>query len=127
MFCRLKLKNEEKPEKRIKTKRNIKLILISIIVLIVIVGIFTYTKFFSAKENILTSISQQNKSSPIWQMFQYDARRTGQCPYDTSKNNGTLKWEFITSEEIQSSPVISSDGTIYVGSNDGYLYAIGRK
>ena len=127
MFCRLKLKNEEKPEKRIKTKRNIKLILISIIVLIVIVGIFTYTKFFSAKENILTSISQQNKSSPIWQMFQYDERRTGQCPYDTSKNNGTLKWKFITSEEIQSSPVISSDGTIYVGSNDGYLYAIGGK
>jgi len=69
MFCRLKLKNEEKPEKRIKTKRNIKLILISIIVLIVIVGIFTYTKFFSAKENILTSISQQNKSFQSGQCF----------------------------------------------------------
>ena len=124
MFCRVKLRNEEKPEKRIKTKRNIKLILISIIVLIVIVGIFTYTKFFSAKENILTSISQQNKSSPIWPMFQYDARRTGQCPYDTSMNNGTLKWKFKTDGMVQSSPAIGSDGTLYVGSNDSYIYAI---
>jgi len=124
MFCRVKLRNEEKPEKRIKTKRNIKLILISIIVLIVIVGMFTYTKFFSAKENILTSISQQNKSSPIWPMFQYDERRTGQCPYDTSMNNGTLKWKFKTDGMVQSSPAIGSDGTIYVGSNDDYLYAL---
>ena len=124
MFCRVKLRNEEKPEKRIKTKRNIKLILISIIVLIVIVGMFTYTKFFSAKENILTSISQQNKSSPIWPMFQYDARRTGQCPYDTSMNNGTLKWKFKTDGMVQSSPAIGSDGTIYVGTDDDYLYAL---
>jgi len=39
---------------------------------------------------------------------------------------GTLKWKFeIDSEvEVESSPAISSDGTIYVGSDDGYLYAI---
>ncbi|HXK70393.1 MAG TPA: PQQ-binding-like beta-propeller repeat protein, partial [Caldisericia bacterium] len=50
-----------------------------------------------------------------------------QCPYDTSKNNGTLKWKFKTDGMVQSPPAIGSDGTIYVGSNDGYLYAIGRK
>lgn len=32
-------------------------------------------------------------------------------------------WEFQTDDEIASSPCISSDGTVYVGSDDGYLYA----
>ena len=97
--------------------KNFKLSLLSLFILIAIF----------ANINCNNTYHFKHSNNPIWPMFQYDARRTGQCPYDTSKNNGTLKWEFITSEEIQSSPVISSDGTIYVGSNDGYLYAIGRK
>lgn len=39
-------------------------------------------------------------------------------------NNGTKKWEFIAPDEIHSSPVIDSDGTIYFGSNDYKLYAL---
>ncbi len=35
-----------------------------------------------------------------------------------------IKWKFKTAEDIQSSPAIGSDGTIYVGSGDNYLYAI---
>ena len=35
-----------------------------------------------------------------------------------------LKWKFRTSGKVFSSPAIGSDGTIYVGSDDGYLYAI---
>jgi hypothetical protein len=38
--------------------------------------------------------------------------------------DGTLKWNFKTDNSIGSSPTIGSDGTIYVGSYDGYLYAI---
>jgi outer membrane protein assembly factor BamB len=125
MFCREKLKNEENPEKRMKIKRNI--ILISIILLVVIAGAFTVNRFFVIKNNELPPISQQNQSLPIWPMFQYDARHTGQCPYDTSKNKGKLKWKFKTDGWICFFPVISSDGTIYVGSRDGYLYAIGGK
>jgi outer membrane protein assembly factor BamB len=38
---------------------------------------------------------------------------------------GSLKWTYTTGgSHIQSSPAIGSDGTIYVGSNDGNLYAI---
>ena len=37
---------------------------------------------------------------------------------------GTQKWSFKTGDWIGSSPAISSDGTIYIGSGDGYLYAI---
>lgn len=37
---------------------------------------------------------------------------------------GTLKWEFLTGDWIDSSPAIDDSGTIYVGSFDGKLYAI---
>ena len=38
--------------------------------------------------------------------------------------SGTLKWKYKTGGSIWSSPAIGSDGTIYVGSWDGNLYAI---
>jgi len=61
----------------------------------------------------------------IWPMSGYNAQHTGQCPYDRSKNNGTLKWKFQTDAQINSSPVIANDGTIYIGpSADNYLYAL---
>jgi outer membrane protein assembly factor BamB len=39
--------------------------------------------------------------------------------------DGTQKWEFVTGAVVYSSPAIGADGTIYVGSNDSNLYAIG--
>ncbi|BAU26527.1 outer membrane protein assembly factor BamB [Aneurinibacillus soli] len=41
-----------------------------------------------------------------------------------SINMPETKWEFLTGGNINSSPAIASDGTIYIGSNDGNLYAI---
>jgi outer membrane protein assembly factor BamB len=38
--------------------------------------------------------------------------------------DNTLKWTFGTGDAIESSPVVASDGTIYVGSCDNCLYAI---
>ena len=38
--------------------------------------------------------------------------------------NGTLKWKFPMEDGAESSPAIGPDGTIYVGSFDGNLYAI---
>ncbi|NCQ53794.1 MAG: PQQ-like beta-propeller repeat protein, partial [Caldiserica bacterium] len=57
-------------------------------------------------------------------MFGYNAQHTGQCPYDTSENNGTLKWKFKTGSQIESSPAIALDGTVYIASTDNYLYAL---
>ena len=34
------------------------------------------------------------------------------------------KWAYKTGSDVMSSPAIGSDGTIYVGSDDSYLYAI---
>jgi outer membrane protein assembly factor BamB len=38
--------------------------------------------------------------------------------------DGTLKWKFAMNDGAESSPAIGPDRTIYVGSYDGYLYAI---
>ncbi|MEW5801030.1 MAG: PQQ-binding-like beta-propeller repeat protein [bacterium] len=34
------------------------------------------------------------------------------------------KWDFLTGQSIISSPALASDGTVYIGSNDNYLYAL---
>ncbi len=39
---------------------------------------------------------------------------------------GTLKWRFETGSEVNSSPVVTSD-TVYVGSEDGFLYALDKE
>ena len=38
--------------------------------------------------------------------------------------DGTLKWKFEMKDGVESSPAIGLDGTVYVGSYDGTLYAI---
>ena len=42
----------------------------------------------------------------------------------THGQDGTMKWSFLTGSWVESSPALGMDGTIYVGSDDGKLYAI---
>ena len=86
--------------------------------------LLTILMLFSFFQGALRENVVKAGSTPIWPMLGYNAQHTGQCPYDTSNNNGTLKWKFKTGYPIHSSPAIASDGTIYVGSEDDYLYAI---
>jgi len=59
-----------------------------------------------------------------WPMFHHDLQRIGRSSYQGPENGG-LKWKYETGNTIvYSSPVIGRDGTIYIGSFDGYLYAI---
>jgi outer membrane protein assembly factor BamB len=37
---------------------------------------------------------------------------------------GSVLWEFVTGGSSNSSPAIGADGTVYVGSDDGRVYAI---
>jgi outer membrane protein assembly factor BamB len=37
---------------------------------------------------------------------------------------GVQKWAFSTGDDVNSSPAIGADGTIYVGSRDDSLYAL---
>ena len=43
----------------------------------------------------------------------------GNVAYGTEK-----KWSFQTSDNVCSSPALGADGTVYVGSYDGRLYAV---
>jgi len=58
-----------------------------------------------------------------WWMFHHDAQHTGRSPFIGSAVP-KLKWACVTGDAIFSSPAIGADGTIYVGSNDGNLYAV---
>ena len=88
------------------------------VILLIIFILFSFSEGVS-RENLVKSAFQN-----ISPMFGYNAQHTRQYPYDTSTNNGTLKWKFKANAHISSSPAIASDGTIYAGSGDYYLYAI---
>ena len=59
-----------------------------------------------------------------WPMFHGDVRHTGLSQYDTSANQGSLKWKYRTGGDIYSSVAIGSDGSIYFGSSDYFFYAL---
>ncbi len=39
---------------------------------------------------------------------------------------GTLKWKYKIGGDVFASPAIAEDGTVYIGSQDGYLYALDK-
>jgi len=89
-----------------------------------IIVVLTILMLFSLFKGTLRENVVEGDSQPIWAMFHYNPQHTGRCPYDTSANNGNLKWVLKIGGSNNSSPAIASDGTIYVGSGDGCLYAI---
>lgn len=40
--------------------------------------------------------------------------------------DGTLKWSLTTGGNVEVKPAVKGDGTVYVGSSDGYLYSINQ-
>jgi outer membrane protein assembly factor BamB len=58
-----------------------------------------------------------------WPKFRGNARNTGRVG-SGSAAAGTLRWSYTTGGSVQSSPAIGADGTVYVGSDDGKLYAL---
>jgi outer membrane protein assembly factor BamB len=59
-----------------------------------------------------------------WPMFQHDLMHTGRSPY-IGTATATHKWSYATESQVwMSSPAIGDDGTIYIGSDDHYVYAL---
>jgi len=84
----------------------------------------------SLQYGVETRSDQTSNGGPMdssWPMFGHDVRHTGQSPYSTVNNPGTEEWRFEC-DWVEDSPIIDSDGTIYLGGGHGglpwYLYAI---
>lgn len=80
-------------------------------------------KFDMVGESNLALLLKPKPVISPWPMFHHDMRHTGQSEY-IGAQIGNLKWKYRTGKDIYSSPAIDSDGTIYIGSYDGYIYAI---
>ncbi len=59
-----------------------------------------------------------------WPILGGNIQSTGLSLINTSSTTGALKWSYTTGVPIGTSPVIGSDGTIYIGNASGNLYAI---
>ena len=73
---------------------------------------------------VAIAVSYAQIATSPWPMFHHDLAHTGLSQFDTSANPGTQKWAFATGGIVYSSPAIGVDGTIYVGSYDGSLFAV---
>ena len=78
----------------------------------------------SSKPNAKLSAPQARPGD--WAMFMRDPHFSGKSPDQTLKPPLELRWKFKTGGPIHASPVIV-DGTVYVGSTDGVLYALDAK
>ncbi len=113
---------EQRRQQRARRKRFFRtaIITISVIVVaaIVVPLVNNYTDLISRPNLDLSSAS----TGGDWTMFRYDFSNSG-VSGTSSVPQGTIKWTFTTGAAIQSSVAVAN-GTVYVGSRDGKLYAI---
>lgn len=62
-------------------------------------------------------------NASAWTQFKGSPEHSGGAPA-IDPNPGTMRWRFITGAEIHSSAAISENGTVYITSLDGNLYAL---
>jgi len=91
--------------------------------LFIIAGIsfwlYNFTDFIFAPPAQLNSASFPGEAA----MYRYDLGRNGSTSLSAAIPSGEVKWSFQAQAPILSTPVVVSD-TVYIGSNDGYLYAL---
>jgi len=58
-----------------------------------------------------------------WPMRGYCPPHLGRSPV-TGAQRASLRWAVVTGGPVLSSPAVAADGTVYVGSSDGPLYAL---
>lgn len=58
-----------------------------------------------------------------WPMFRHDRFHTGRTTL-VGPDSCILRWRFLTSANIFSSPSTDTQGVVYFGSDDSYIYAV---
>ena len=89
-------------------------------------SVFLFHVFFlhvSSPKVHADSFESAGLAESAWPCRRHDTKNTGRSPYIGAQNS-TLKWRFKTEGRVYSTTAIDTDGTIYVGSYDGNLYAI---
>jgi hypothetical protein len=60
----------------------------------------------------------------IWPQRGFNAQHSGVSPFNGPKGPVKQVWKYTTDSGIASSPILGPDGTVYIGSNDGNVYAL---
>lgn len=68
-------------------------------------------------------VIHKKKTGSPWNKFRGNQRNTGRTETIGPSTN-LLKWKFEALDKISSSPAVAPDGTIYVGAEDFFLYAL---
>jgi len=87
------------------------------VVFIILLSVFSFT-IINASDSVQASSSE----SP-WPMYGGGPKHKGRSTIDTVDVDGYEKWNISMMGEIESSPVISDKGTIYVGAGDLYAFS----
>ena len=61
-------------------------------------------------------------ANTAWPKFKQGGRNQGRGT--GARSDGIKLWEYVTGGQVSSSPVIGLGGKVYVGSDDGYVYAL---
>ena len=79
----------------------------------------------SGYSNTITTIPSPGgyQNGAPWPRFRQNAQSTGLSSSSAGSTTGALAWSYTTGNGVFSSPAVAADGTIYVGSDDSYLYA----
>ena len=81
-----------------------------------------------SEEAILPSYSY--KISPVgpmdspWPMYTHDLIHSGRSPYSTNNVDGLEKWRFKVSDGVDGGICIDTNGILYFGSYDKYIYSL---
>ena len=76
------------------------------------------------KEPVQPAASNTEATKPEKETVKEATQPTKPEPKVDPTKHERFLWEFETGGRVDSSPAIGSDGTVYVGSGDGKLYAI---
>ena len=63
----------------------------------------------------------------LWQIYLGDSRRAGGPPPPALNRGAYCGWHVPTGHALYSPVAIADDGTVLVGSSEGFLYAIGER